>query len=174
MRRLSSRLNSASGGIIAVRLLHGVRESVSRIDDSPANRPQTDPAVFGRGEGLGRGLVLGRGPVRRSGSPVLIGQIGSEWAPCGGGGGGRPRSAARWTSAAGQVTLEQCRWRLFHAVRTEPSNRCGGRDLVKGIGDSGRKQGQTALFVSIMPHFGLHYLRCPTNPWGVGRVSGVV
>ena len=138
MRRLSSRLNSASGGIIAVRLLHGVRESVSRIDDSPANRPQADPAVFGRGERLGRGLMLGRGPMRRGGP-------GPDWVKLGqNGGGGRPRSAARWTSAAGQVTLEQCRWRLFHAVRTEPPNRCGGRDLVKGIGDSGRKQGQTA------------------------------
>jgi hypothetical protein len=30
-----------------VRLLHSVRESVSRIDDSPANRPQADPVVFG-------------------------------------------------------------------------------------------------------------------------------
>jgi hypothetical protein len=33
----------------------------------------------------------------------------------------------------------------------------GVRDLLKRIGDSGRKRVQTPLFVSIMPHFGLHY-----------------
>ena len=99
LRRLSSRLNSASGGIIAVRLLHGVRESVSRIDDSPANRPQADPAVFGRGEGLGRGLMLGRGPVRRGGP-------GPDWVKLGQNGcrGGGPPEVSREMDIGGRTS----------------------------------------------------------------------
>lgn len=46
--------------------------------------------------------------------------------------------------------------------------------MPKGIGVSERKQRRTPSFVSIMPHFGLHYSRLPDKSWGVGRASGVV
>jgi hypothetical protein len=45
-------------------------------------------------------------------------------------------------------------------------HRKGVRDLLKKIGDSGRKRGQISLFVSIMPHFGLHYLGLPDESLG--------
>ena len=38
--------------------------------------------------------------------------------------------------------------------------------MHRGIGDSDRKRGRTSLFVSIMPHFGLHYLWLPDESLG--------
>jgi hypothetical protein len=124
LRRLSSRLNSASGGIIAVRLLHGVRESVSRIDDSPANRPQADPAVFGRGEGLGRGLMLGRGPVRRGGP-------GPDWVKLGQNG-RRAGGAARGQPRDGHRRPDKLRWNNADGVYFMPS--APNRQTVAAVG----------------------------------------
>jgi len=120
LRRLSSRLNSASGGVIAVRLLHSVRESVSRIDDSPANRPQADPVVFGRGEGLGRGPVLGRRPVRR-------GVPGLDWVRMGAGGG-----AARGQPRDGHRRPDKLRWKNADGVYFMPS--APNRQTVEAFG----------------------------------------
>jgi hypothetical protein len=92
---------------------------------------------------------------------------------------GTAGGATRGHPRDGQRRPDKLRWNNADGVYFMPfaSNRQtveAFRDLVKGIGDSARKQRQTPLFVSIMPHFGVHYFRCPTNPWGVGRASGVV
>src|ERR1700689_190232 len=58
---------------------------------------------------------------------------------------------------------------LFRAVGTEPPKRQTVEafgSCIGGIGDSDRKQGRTFLFVSIMPHFGLHYLWLPDESLG--------
>jgi hypothetical protein len=77
LRRLSSRLNSVSGMVIAARLLHRFGDSLSQLDDSPANPPQTDPVVLVAGH-FGRGCTLTAGAVRQGSAPgwVKLGQNG--------------------------------------------------------------------------------------------------
>ena len=161
LRRLSSRLNSVSCVVMAARLLHSCRGSLSQLDDSPANRPQTDPVVFGRGEAGSPGL----------GAP-WAGSIGSNWVRMGVPEAlevNREMDIGRWTSYAGTMLM------AIYFMPFAPNRQTVGgvRDLVWGSGIPDESRTDT-LFVSIMPHFGVHYFRCPTNPWGVGRASGVV
>ena len=99
LRRLSSRLNSASDSVIAVRLLHSFRRSLSQIDGQ-SGKPASDPIRWF--SDVGRRVVQGLVHL----GPVRVGSIRSKW-------GYRLRARPRWTSAAGQVRLEQCRWRYF-------------------------------------------------------------
>jgi hypothetical protein len=175
LRRLSSRLNSASGAVIAVRwlqlrLLQVSARPYRESTTAPQNRPQADRVVLSAWLS-GTRPAWGRqgGAVRcRAGTHwVKLGQNGHPDEPPAG-------TSARWTSATGQVTLNKM---LTAFISCRPRRIAGPQAFGVCMGDWGfptESRDEHPCLSRLCLTSGCTMGSCPTNPWGVGRAFGLV